>query len=544
MYGPHVGHDAHVSCAAFSHDDVPLLATGSEDRTLCIWALPSPTQHHLRSSGYRQCSHTAGYSDALAEPHLAAQSAVLSAFAISCIAWHPLKAQLLAACRDGDVHVLDVSTGVDTSVARLTCVDRLHLAVHVGHALRKKRVRLGNGTAAVQDLHGPAESTEAVLDLASSTQHVLAMQLVQSDGCSTNSAITSAPGLSAVVEQTLLDSSEWVLVCRNAILHLHGSSFAVKRIKRLCSSETTASSEAAMHTPLHIDPQPGPFLAGCAACAVCSSAAPPAHQDVSDQGRLTVVLGGLLQGDVAVLHISARTSSGASNFERLQPMSGQQRQTGWDTDHVLRPASDRPGSGEHSNTSATAMAVGAWRPIAVFPEQGAPPLSALGACSTSATAGTNLTSKAASQAGKLMQASASTAKSAKDKPVTFHKRIASSGYGMTYDKPKLGQMPPKPRKSGSVDASSRVAALVATQHSYPMHAPPPACATVQPQAAQSPLTALAFAPDGSALACAGRDARVNVLPADALLQRCACSLRRASLNNEICQMWGVWWVIS
>ena len=91
-------------------------------------------------------------------------------------------------------------------------------------------------------------------------------------------------------------------------------------------------------------------------------------------------------------------------------------------------------------------------------------------------------------------------------PVTFNRKIASSGYGMTYPKQQLGKLPPKPKRS-ETEPGARQAAMHAANiqkavgaqgrdnfHVWSPHAHCEAAAKVQ--VGFSPVTSIAVSLDG------------------------------------------------
>ena len=327
MFGPYEEHSAAITCAAFCAEPTTALAVGGDDRIVTFYTLPLAcdvanyaNDVDASGNGFRAESAVDDSEDAVWQPQFAARTAVLSAYSVSCVNWHPLKPLLIAACRDGSLHALDAA-----ALPRVTPVDTLSLPQLLRAGLSGTRTRWDDpvSTAAARVAASVASNAagDVVADFADSTQHVLAMMLVQNRSVVTRTEPPAATGakVSMSVETVLSDSSEWVLCCGSASIVLHGGSFALKRLLprggqwSANGAEGRALAAAAARCGVTVDP-PGPFLAGTAACAVAPlGAAPIAGEqcstgshglaDVADTtaaaGALVCVLGGMLSGDVA-----------------------------------------------------------------------------------------------------------------------------------------------------------------------------------------------------------------------------------------------------
>jgi hypothetical protein len=109
-------------------------------------------------------------------------------------------------------------------------------------------------------------------------------------------------------------------------------------------------------------------------------------------------------------------------------------------------------------------------------------------------------------------------------PASFQRKIASSGYGLTYPKQQLGKAAPKPLPSqragsGGSRQAAQQAASMRRQLVGAVALPTGACAAQQPptvprvrlQAAQAALTCIAVAADGSRLLAGSAAGSLSVL---------------------------------
>jgi WD domain, G-beta repeat len=522
VYGPHAAHDARIAAASFSRDGAPLLAAGGDDRTVTVWTLPlacDVSSQQQTAVAAKRVDVTVCTSFEQREPELAARSAVLSAYGVSCIAWHPLKPLVLAACRDGSVHVFDAG-----ELPRLTPVDTFSLPHVLSRGLQATRMRW-DGVAGSRNTGQHAApvrgADDEVNDVAGSAQHVLAMMLVQrTSSASISAAGRTAGPLASGVEGVLEDTSEWVVCCSNAIICLHAGSYALLRLKPLASGNSDPPLQplerAAAAAGVLLEPS-GPFLAGAAACAVEADTSISASGAMADTANapaavpgaaVLCVLGGRLGGDVASVRLAAQRQGGQQSS---QQKPARPHRSGW------LPAATRSEPGEGGAPSETgpprgSEAIQTWPALEVFPSSGAPPMSALASAA-------GLTKK---KPGALSHGSGGkpACLQAADRPVTFHKRVNSSGYGLTHGKQRLGALPPTPRPSGAAPAGNGVSRLIAAQRCYPVPGPAPQELRVQQPVHSAAVAALAYPPDGSALACCSRDARAVTVCHKVLLGGC------------------------
>lgn len=107
-------------------------------------------------------------------------------------------------------------------------------------------------------------------------------------------------------------------------------------------------------------------------------------------------------------------------------------------------------------------------------------------------------------------------------PVTFNRKIASSGYGMTYPKQQLGKLPPKPKRSETEPGASQAAMHAANiqralgaQRSEGFHVwdPRALCeAAAKKQVGSSPVTSISVSLDGSHVLVGTGNGDLRTLP--------------------------------
>lgn len=110
-----------------------------------------------------------------------------------------------------------------------------------------------------------------------------------------------------------------------------------------------------------------------------------------------------------------------------------------------------------------------------------------------------------------------------DQPITFNKKIISSGYGTTHGKASLGHPPPKPLKPRRSPVTTAAALLRAEP--YPMNAPPPVRAQTRLQVFAAPVSAgcAVFSAGGVAVALGAANGKVVAIEASKLLTGCAAA---------------------
>jgi hypothetical protein len=113
--------------------------------------------------------------------------------------------------------------------------------------------------------------------------------------------------------------------------------------------------------------------------------------------------------------------------------------------------------------------------------------------------------------------------SSTDMPVTFHKKITSSGYGTTHGKVVLGRPPPKPLKPRRSPVATTAALLRAEP--YPMDTPPPTRPQLRVQVFAAPVSAgcAAFSAGGMMLALGSADGKVVAIETSKLAGGCAAT---------------------
>lgn len=102
-------------------------------------------------------------------------------------------------------------------------------------------------------------------------------------------------------------------------------------------------------------------------------------------------------------------------------------------------------------------------------------------------------------------------------PVTFNRKIASSGYGMTYPKQQLGKLPPKPRRPetdpGAHSANILKALGAQGRDSFHVWSSRARCETAAKfHVGSAPITSLAVSPDGSQMLVGSASGELLTLP--------------------------------
>jgi hypothetical protein len=510
VFGPLRAHKADISCAAFSSLHARILAVGSHDRTVTFWRLPLSSDIRLPPPHSSMATGAGADGDGPDHPVLVAQTSVLSAFSVSCVAWHPLKPLLLAACRDGIIHVLD-----SRRFPQVPLVDTLALPSVVSTGLQASRTRWRDALP-----RGPTDSHTAVTHdvvatVAGCIQHVHSMLLVQPARSHSPCPSAIPSGDSNGLEAVLVDSTEWVACCGNAVLSLHGGAYTLMRLMPLGSRSAPALKDAAARCGVAMEPS-GPFLAGTAACAAHSS------------GRVVCVLGALLGGDVGAAWISPLPSCLSTELHSMAQRAHCKASSAkpaaascW-----VLPAATPCGWPPGRSIDVTKGT--AWKPLDMFPRRGVPAASApMCALHSAPTKTQRPVQPKAAATNTISRSVRKSATSSREHPVTFHTRIQSSGYGLTYGKTRLGQQPPKPKNptfSGS-SSTSTMGRLIAELHAYPLHALPPAQQISWLQVHSAAVTGMAYSPDGTHLGLCGRDARAVTVRPDKLAGRCGSGFR-------------------
>lgn len=133
-----------------------------------------------------------------------------------------------------------------------------------------------------------------------------------------------------------------------------------------------------------------------------------------------------------------------------------------------------------------------------------PPPASAHAASATVSAPKTPGARAARPSGKASQA------------VTFHTRIKSSGYGLTFPKAQLGKAPPKPKKVQMQGRNHRglLPAHWGTQDMYPSSGWPPCVADATRQVLSDACAAMHVSLDGKRAAVASTTGQFAVLSSD------------------------------